>query len=414
MKAAAAARLIRRIDHPVLPSQITPVPTPQSLPRVAVITTELGVRSEVWILRQLAAFTRVQPVLFGWADAENPLPMPSGLEVRRFSQGNTRKPGRLQRLCRRLGLAAGYLPDAATRRAIPGELAEARIDAVLCHFAWNAIPVAGALDGALPIVAQVHGRDVSALLEQPAYRAALRRTLPRIDHLVAVGSFQLRRLQSLGLRPEHSLIPCGAPTALFGRNPLPQRLPGQPIRFISVGRVSHEKGVLESLRAFELLHAQHPASELVFVGHGPAEAELAAAIAASPAAGAVRRTGYMSPEQLAALLASCHVLLQHSREIGGWIEGFGVTLTEGGAAGLPLVASSSGGIPDQVHDGVNGFLFQQGDIESQAGAMARLATDEPLRLRMGAAAREVAQGYDADLMAIRIEDILLAQLARSG
>lgn len=383
---------------------------PSCKPRLAVVTTEIGIRSEVWILRQLAAFTRVEPVLFGWSVAPDPVPLPDGLETRLFHKGDTRRPGRVARVARRLGLASGYLPDAATRADIRNRLEAARIDAVLCHFAWNAIPVASSVHGRFPVVAQVHGRDVSALLASPAYRRALARTLPKLDFVAAVGSFQLERLKPLHLPPAHEVIPCGAPTALFGTGPLPERQPGEPIRFVSVGRMSPEKGVLQTLAAFEAVLARHPAAELLFVGQGPAEAELDSAIAASPAGHAVQRTGYLGPAALAELLARCHVLVQHSREVGGWIEGFGVMLTEGGAAGLPLVASRFGGIPDQVTDGRNGLLFPPNDIAAQANAMHQLAEDEPLRRTMGAEARRIAAGFDSTQLATRLEDRILSTI----
>ncbi len=379
--------------------------------RIAVITTEIGVRSEVWMLRQLAAFSRVEPVLFGWTEAAASIPLPPGLEVRRLGLGDTRRPDLPARILRRLGLAGGYLPDAATRRHIRDALMAADVEAVLCHFAWNAIPVAAALEGRLPVIAQVHGRDVSTMLANPSYRRALAAILPGLDYVAAVGRFQLDRLALLGLPAGHGVIPCGAPTALFGSSPLPERSAGAPIRFVTVGRVSAEKGVEQTLAAFESVHAAHPASELIFVGEGPAEAELDRAITASPATAAIRRTGYLPPPELARLLSTCHVLVQHSREVGGWIEGFGVMLTEGGAAGLALVASDFGGIPDQVQDGVNGLLFPPNDIGAQAAAMRRLAQDEPLRRSLGASARRIAQTFDSRHLAGKIEDRILDAIA---
>ena len=381
-------------------------------PRLAVITTEIGIRSEVWMLRQLAAFTRVEPLLFGWTTAAAPLPLPPGLEWQHFTAGDPRAPTAAQRIARRLGLASGHLPGPAVRQLLWQQLAAARVDAVLCHFAWNAIPIVASVAGRLPVFAQVHGRDVSQLMARASYCRALERTLPRLDLLAAVGRFQIDRLRPLGLPPAWTVIPCGAPTALFGAAPLPERAAGQPIRFASVGRISSEKGVRESLSAFEMVVASGQDAELVYVGEGPDAAALDAAIAASPARARITRLGYVAPEALAGVLAGCHVLVQHSRTGNGWIEGFGVTLTEAGAAGLALVASNSGGIPDQVTDGHNGFLFDEGDIVAQAAAMQRLAADEGLRRRMGAAARTVALGFDATAMALKLEDAMLAAIAR--
>ncbi|MFN3592710.1 MAG: glycosyltransferase, partial [Thermaurantiacus sp.] len=86
------------------------------------------------------------------------------------------------------------------------------------------------------------------------------------------------------------------------------------------------------------------------------------------------------------------------------------TLTEAGAAGLALVASNIGGIPDQLAHERNGLLFPEGDVAAQAEAMLRLARDEPLRARMGAEAREVARGFDAARMSARLEGVLMGKL----
>ena len=381
------------------------------MPRIAVVTSEIGIPSEVWMVRQMQAFTRVTPVLFGWTRARNPVALPPDIEQQLFTRADTRTPSLIQRLARRAGHAAGYLPGAADRRELRDRLLASGAEAVLCHFAWNAIPVAMALDGALPLIVQVHGRDVSSLLERPAYRRALSQVMGRFDHLAAVGSFQLARLQPLGLPAGHSVIPCGAPTGLFGTAPLPLRQPGAAIRFVSLGRITAEKGMLQTLAAFEQVHAAHPRSELILIGGGPDEAELDRAIAQSPAAGAVQRTGMLDAPAVARHLASCHVMVQHSREVGGWVEGFGVMLTEGGAAGLALVASRSGGIPDQVRHGVNGLLFEPDDVPAQAAAMLRLATDEPCRAAMGAEARRIAATFDSVELAARLEQRILDAIA---
>jgi glycosyltransferase involved in cell wall biosynthesis len=377
-------------------------------PRVGVVITQLGIPSEVWMLRQCAAFREIEPVLFGWGFAETAAPIPEGLEHRLFAEPFPEPRGLARRAAGRAGLAWARMPGRAARADIAARLGEAGLDAVLCHFLWTAIPVAEALYGRLPAIGYAHGQDATGLLRLPDYRTAMRRTLPRLAGLVTVGRFQLDNLAPFDPPARRALIPCGAPTALFAARPLPERAAGAPIRFLSVGRVTPEKGQMDSLAAFEAVAREHPQAELVFVGDGPQRAELEAAVARSPAGGRVSVLGWRSEAELARIMVGCHVLLQHSREAaGGWVEGFGVTLTEGGAAGLALVASRSGGIPDQVEDGRNGILFEPGDVDAQAAAMLRLARDEGLRRRLGAAAREVAQGFDSDLMAAKLERFVL-------
>ena len=225
--------------------------------------------------------------------------------------------------------------------------------------------------------------------------------------IVAVAEFQLQSLRRLGLPANKGrVIPCGAPVEEFSRHPLPQRS-GNTIRFITVGRLDPEKGVLETVEAFARVNREYQDSELVVVGTGELRQPAAVLADELGIANRVRFTGQMTPEQIAEELASAHVFLQHSRSHLGSSEGFGVTLTEAGASGLPLVVSRLGGMVDQVKDNVNGILFAPGDLAAQARAMLRLAGDEPLRLRLGEAARGLSMRYDSVGQIRQLEDLLL-------
>lgn len=58
---------------------------------------------------------------------------------------------------------------------------------------------------------------------------------------------------------------------------------------------------------------------------------------------------------------------------------------------MPVVAAAAGGIPEQVEDGVTGFLVPPGDAEAMAEATIALLTDDALRMRLGRNAAEDAQ-----------------------
>ncbi len=387
---------------------------PTRKPRIGIVVPQLGIPSEVWILRQCLEFERIEPVLLYWDIRPGAAGIPPELELIRFRTNFERRRTLWSRIRRRLGSPSAIWPTADQAADIRQVIAEAGVDAVLCHFAWTGLRVSKALEGGPPVVWQVHGRDVSALMSDKAYRRAIAAVLPRVRHLVTVGRFQLEVLRPYGLPERHSVIPCGAPLSLFAQKPLPQRAAGEPLRFISVGRMSAEKGVLETLQAFEQAAERHPDIELDYVGDGPLADELRRAIAASPVGDRVRMRGLLRPDEVAEVLSTGHVYLQHSRMVGGWVEGFGVTLTEAGAAGLPLIASRLGGIVDQVRPGENGFLFEPGDVAEQSAHMALLAGHEDLRRRMGAAARRVAETFDSRLMTRRLEDVLLAAAESGG
>jgi glycosyltransferase involved in cell wall biosynthesis len=376
------------------------------LPRVAVIIPILGVPSEVWVERQLRGFTRIEPILMGWTTDPAWSGGP-GVEVRMIPGQFNIARSFLRRVLRRLGRAEALSMPAAQRKVIRDAIEAADVQAVLCHFAWTGLNVSQALSSSLPLLVHVHGRDASAMLVDSAYRAMLGRQLRRASALVAVGQHQLDRLKPHGMPRRTAVIPCGAPLELFAQGALPRQEAGGPLRFISVGRIAPEKGMFETLCAFEQIAAGFPQAELVLIGYGPDLEALRQKAAASPFTGRIRLTGRLTPEEIALELAQAQVYLQHSRNVRGWVEGFGVTLTEAGAAGLPLLASATGGLVDQIEDGVNGFLFLPDDIAAQAARMRQLAADPGLRARMGAEARRLAARFDTAAMIRALEQEIL-------
>src|SRR5262249_7297886 len=95
-------------------------------------------------------------------------------------------------------------------------------------------------------------------------------------------------------------------------------------------------------------------------------------------------------------------------------EGFPVAILEAMAAGLPVLTTRHGGIPEIVDDGVTGLLAAERDVDGLADAMHRIARDRSLADRLGGGApREVERGLGLrrwnDKLAARIR-----QLASSG
>lgn len=383
------------------------------LPRVAVIIPILGVPSQVWVERQLRGFTRIEPVLMGWTTDPAWRGLP-GVEVRMISGHFNIARSFLRRVLRRLGRAEALSLPASQRNVIREAIKAADVQAVLCHFAWTGINVSQALAGRLPLLVHVHGRDVSAMLADTSYRAMLARHLRRASALIAVGQHQLDQLKPGGVAKRTAVIPCGAPLALFAQGAPPRQEAGGPLRFISVGRIAPEKGMFETLCAFEQIAAEFPHAELMLIGYGPDFDALQQRASASLFATRIRLTGRLTPEEVAYELAQAHVYLQHSRSVRGSVEGFGVTLTEAGASGLPLLASATGGLVDQIDEGVNGFLFPPDDVAAQAARMRQLAADPGLRARMGAEARRLAARFDSSVMIRALEQEILDAIGAKG
>ena len=97
-------------------------------------------------------------------------------------------------------------------------------------------------------------------------------------------------------------------------------------------------------------------------------------------------------------------------------EGFGLTVGEAMWKGKPVVASARGGIQDQITDGISGILLKDpSDLEEYGAAVRRLLDDEPLRIRMGIAARrEVEEHFLGSRHLMAYLQMLRALLERRG
>ncbi len=376
--------------------------------RVAIFIPVFGLPSEVWSVRQCLGFKNIDPVVICWQVNPGTPSDTYGLECHELAVPWKQRRSILQRIAGKFGLPSGVLPNFDEKLEIKNLLCELKVKAALCHFSWTGVRVGAAVGNDLPTIWHVHGRDVSASLESAAYRSAFRQLLPTANKVVAVGSFQLDTMKELGLRSDQGiLIPCGAPLQQFSRNSVPIRHEDSKLRIIAVGRFSPEKGILETIEAFALVSQIAPEAELVLIGDGELRNCAEQLVASHSLQDKVTFMGTLSSESIANELSKAHIFTQHSKVHKGWIEGFGVTLTEAGAVGLPLVASRFGGIVDQVIDGKNGILFQPGDITAQAQAIINLAHNEKYRHQMGATARQFASKFDSDLQIEKLEHLIL-------
>jgi phosphatidylinositol alpha-mannosyltransferase len=173
------------------------------------------------------------------------------------------------------------------------------------------------------------------------------------------------------------------------------RDPDAPLRLVFVGQAVERKGLPVLLRAFEALR-EHIPVELVVVG---ADAEEVDPLLLDGGEG-VTVLGKVSDEDKHAALASADLLVAPS--LGG--ESFGMVLTEGFAAGTPVVASDIPGYRDVVRDGTDGVLFPRGDATALAETLRDLAVDPVARGAMARAARAHAERYAWPTVAAEVLD----------
>jgi glycosyltransferase involved in cell wall biosynthesis len=151
-------------------------------------------------------------------------------------------------------------------------------------------------------------------------------------------------------------------------------------RVVFAGRIVTPKGVAVLIRAARSVDA-----EFVICGDG---VRLEAMRRLARRLGVERRvsfTGWLDSEQLARELAEASVVALPSV----WPEPFGLVGIEALAAGRPVVASETGGIPDWLQHGVNGLAVKPGDATALAAALEELLADPARQAALGEAGREM-------------------------
>jgi glycosyltransferase involved in cell wall biosynthesis len=171
-----------------------------------------------------------------------------------------------------------------------------------------------------------------------------------------------------------------------------------------VGRLIPRKGALDLVKAAPAIRAARPDVRVVIVGDDPYEDEESEYAAAVRASANIDHLGRVA--EAAGILGHLDVLVLPSRQ-----EPFGTVVAEAMAAGTPVVATRVDGLPELVEDGVTGALVEPGDTAALAVAVLRVLEQ---RQAMGAAARERAARFGADLYADRVEDLLLQLLPGNG
>lgn len=162
-----------------------------------------------------------------------------------------------------------------------------------------------------------------------------------------------------------------------------------PIRLITVARLDWSKGHEFAMDAVALVAQSGLSVEYTIVGDGNYRepAEFAARQYGLFQSGVIGFAGSVSREQVIKYLHNADIMILASLS-----EGFCNAVIEGQAAGLPVVCSDAGGLPENIEDGVTGFVVPRRNPEAMAEKIIQLARDPELRCRMGEAGRERAIG----------------------
>jgi colanic acid/amylovoran biosynthesis glycosyltransferase len=162
----------------------------------------------------------------------------------------------------------------------------------------------------------------------------------------------------------------------FSRNP--------PL-IVAVGRLITKKGLANLIQACRLLREQGKSFRCEIIGEGPLEQELLEQIAQLNLQGCVELPGPKPQHEISERLAAARLFVLPSVvDPDGGMDNLPTVIMEAMAAGLPVVSTSIGGIPEMVIQNETGFLVPPGDAATLASAIGRLFDDIGLARRLGA------------------------------
>jgi glycosyltransferase involved in cell wall biosynthesis len=182
---------------------------------------------------------------------------------------------------------------------------------------------------------------------------------------------------------------------------------GEPVA-VSLANLTWQKSHEVLLRATVGVVTVCPSFRLVLIGEGPERSRIE---------GLVEELGLRDRVVIAGSVTEGPRLLRNFRfsVLSSRQESFPNAVVESMAAGVPVVATSVGGIPEVIRDGIDGMLVPPGEPDALAEAMLKLLLDPQLATRMGEAARErISQSFSIEKMVREFEDLYLYLIRSRG
>lgn len=282
-------------------------------------------------------------------------------------------------------------------------------DALVSHWALPSALVAGRVRGERPHLAVLHSADVHLMARLPLSGRIAARVGASADELwFASNALRKRFLHLLAPVPRARLASRAHASAMgveleppsASRRALRQRLRFDRFTLLSVGRLVPIKGLRHAIDAI----GGDAGVELVIAGEGPSQLELARRAAQRRAR--VRFLGVRTGRDKADLFAAADALVLPSIELSsGRTEGTPTVVLEAARAGLPVVASASGGVAE-LFDEESAWLVPPADVDALRRALRACALEPGARRSKAAAAREIGEAFTWEVLAPRIEDLL--------
>ena len=250
------------------------------------------------------------------------------------------------------------------------------------------------------LITTLHGTDVTLVGQDPSFFEITRFGIERSQGVTAVSEFLKRMtVEEFDVRNPIEAIPNFVDLSLYAPRAHRDRTavagPGDKV-LLHVSNFRPVKRVLDVVRIFERVHRE-VLSVLLMVGEGPERASAQALARRLGLQGRVRFMGRQ--DRVEDIMSLADVFLLPSE-----LESFGLSALEAMAAGVPVVGSDAGGLPEVVKHAETGFLLPVGDIEGMAARALEILKDEEHQRGLGQAGRRRAAAlFSADRVVSQYE-----------
>jgi glycosyltransferase involved in cell wall biosynthesis len=183
--------------------------------------------------------------------------------------------------------------------------------------------------------------------------------------------------------------------------------PDRIVKILYIGIYHESKGIKDLINAFEKIHKDRYQVELHLAGRGGLEKYINKKSETLP----IVNHGFVTYDKLGDLYRTADIFCSPSKEIKilgikTWEEYFSYTLMEAQASGLPIVATNSGGIPEEVDS--RNFLVGPGDVDDLYNSLKKLVVDKNLRKKLSVINRRRAEKmFNSEMQAEKTEEAII-------
>jgi glycosyltransferase involved in cell wall biosynthesis len=253
------------------------------------------------------------------------------------------------------------------------------------------------------VLVSIHGWDwdfFQRMTESPVQRTFFRIAFGYAEKILVLGSTFASALEPLRLG--QGKVTCF--TTMFDEGlfkGVSRARADQAIHILFLGRFIPVKGIFELLEAFHRISKDRQDLILVMAGHSDEVPRAKEWCAERGLEDRVIFPGYVSGDEKGQLLLDSDIFVLPSYHG----EGCPIALLEAMGAGLAVITTPVGGVPDIIQDGLNGLFIQPKNVDAIEEALRRLIDDPGLRARIAQYNREDAvANYEARAVARRLEE----------